>query len=98
MIYMVTDWYKDDDGWHYQTVLSMTDGRRIDFRTERDWRGAHLGVWTAGNFAWYPLRMHGGNAVFRVDADGPLYADGGGQTFKFVSYRAQGHDRPASGT
>ena len=65
---------------------------------ERDWRGAHLGVWTAGNFAWYPLRMHGGNAVFRVDADGPLYADGGGQTFKFVSYRAQGHDRPASGT
>lgn len=65
---------------------------------EPGWRGAHLGLWTRGEFAWYPLRMHDGSAVFRVKDDGPLYADGGGQTFKFVSYRAQGHGHPANGT
>ncbi|MET0815333.1 MAG: hypothetical protein ABWX88_09100 [Pseudoxanthomonas sp.] len=65
---------------------------------ESDWRGTHLGVWTNGDFAWYPLRMHNGAAVFGVGEDGPLYADGGGQTFKFVSYRARGYDRPANGT
>lgn len=65
---------------------------------EPDWRGAHLGLWTQGDFAWYPLRQSRGEAVFRVAEDGPLYADGGGQTFKFVSYRASGYDRPARGT
>lgn len=65
---------------------------------EPDWRGAHLGIWTLGNFAWYPLRTENGSAIFRVKDDGPLYADGGGQTFKFVSYRAQGYNRPAKGT
>ena len=65
---------------------------------EADWRGAHLGAWTHGEFAWYPLRLQGGAAIYQVDVDGPLYVDGGGGTFKFVSYRAQGYDRPASGT
>lgn len=40
MAYMVSNWYRDDDGWHYQSVFSTTDGRRVDFRTGRDWRGA----------------------------------------------------------
>lgn len=65
---------------------------------EPGWRGAHLGIWTHGNFAWYPLRTESGSAVFRVKDDGPLYADGGGQTLKFVSYRAQGYNHPAKGT
>ena len=65
---------------------------------EADWRGADLGIWTERNFAWYPLRMHNGAAVHRVNQDGPLYADGGGQTLKFVSYRASGKGRAANGT
>lgn len=79
-------------------------GKYLQVRTvtitleEADWRGAHLGIWTHGDFAWYPLRMENGAAVFHVEYDGPLYADGGGQTFKFVSYRARGYDRPAKGT
>ena len=86
------------------STTPVPDGKVLQVRSvtitlaERDWRGAHLGVWTGGRFAWYPLRTQGGNAVYRVGTDGPLYADGGGQTFKFVSYRAQGYDRPASGT
>ena len=86
------------------SAKAIPAGKFLQVRTvtitlsESDWRGAHLGVWTHGDFAWYPLRMHNGSAVFRVKDDGPLYADGGGQTFKFVSYRAQGYDRPASGT
>ena len=65
---------------------------------EADWRGADIGVWTARDFAWYPMRMHNGAAVFRVNQDGPLYADGGGQTFKFVSNRESGKGRAANGT
>jgi hypothetical protein len=86
------------------STRAIPAGKFLQVRTvnitlaESDWRGAHLGVWTHGDFAWYPLRTENGSAVFRVKDDGPLYADGGGQTFKFVSYRAQGYDRPASGT
>lgn len=65
---------------------------------EADWRGAHLRIQTHGELAWYPLRTHNGAAIFRVADDGPLYADGGGQTVSFVSYRVRGHDRPVNGT
>ncbi|MHC9083400.1 hypothetical protein ACYX7E_00030 [Luteimonas sp. RIT-PG2_3] len=65
---------------------------------EADWRGAHLRIQGGGELAWYPLRTQNAAAVFRVREDGPLYADGGGKTVSFVSYRSRGFDRPVNGT
>jgi hypothetical protein len=65
---------------------------------ETDWRGADLRLQAARELSWYSLRKPTQSAVFRVQEDGPLYADGGGKTVSFVSYRSRGFDRPANGT
>ena len=65
---------------------------------ETDWRGADLRIRAGRQLSWYSLRKPNESAVFRAQEDGPLYADGGGKTVSFVSYRARGFDRPANGT
>jgi len=86
------------------STKAVPAGRFLQLRSvtitlnEADWRGAHLRIQGAGQLAWYPLRNKNGSAVFRVLEDGPLYADGGGRTVSFVSYRARGYERHASGT
>lgn len=65
---------------------------------EVDWRGADLRLQAGRDLSWYTLRKPDASAVFRVREDGPLYADGGGKTVSFVSYRSRGFDRPANGT
>ena len=86
------------------SAKAVPDGKFLQLRSvtitldETDWRGADLRLQAGRELSWYTLRKPNASAVFRVQEDGPLYADGGGKTVSFVSYRSRGFDRPANGT